>query len=814
MSFVLLLSILLRIFATLWSLFVLNRVREWCLGFLTLMLAVMTARQIFEFVETGLYWSLTFDVTLDSLAALGVSFMSVFVIYLLDYMLRHIQKTETGLREAGLRYRLASKAGNVGFLDWDLTTDEVYLDDGMVEMLDIKDHKRFLNQADLEQIVHSDDREKFLTTVREFMAGSRADFELLHRLVNKNGQSRWILARGTLVRNEEDIPKRILLSNTDVTALKHAQQSLRGSLDRLEYLYTETPLLVQSVDIDGAVLQANDNWLRAVGYERTEVIGKPALDFLSQKSRTRFKREVMANFRKTGKMTPTPLEYQTKNGQLLDVLCSAAAQKDSEGNDIGTLVTMFDISPLKKAERENSFFAYALRSISDFVVIADIDKRIRYANKTYLTSRGYTEREIIGKSFEALPVPDESRAAKAGILNALASGGWRGELLALKKDGTKFPVQVSASPVLDDENNILGFIAIGSDLTEKKAAEQELRKAYAEVEQLKDRLEAENVYLQEEIRKDHDFDEIVGSSKEILEVLRKVESVAHTETSVLITGETGTGKELIARAVHSLSNQHAKPLVKVNCTAISPMLVESELFGHEKGAFTGAIRQRMGRFELADGGSIFLDEIGDLPIEIQAKLLRVLQEQTFERVGGSESISVSVRVISATNRNLEQNIQKGTFRSDLFYRLNVFPIALPPLRKRRSDIPVLANHFLEQYARRIGKTFDGISRASMTWMMEYDWPGNVRELANVIERAAVTASGATLDIQPENRYQASDESRLSCIKTMEEAEREHIINILNKTDWQIGGPGGAAELLGLHKNTLRSRMQKLGIKKT
>ena len=336
---------------------------------------------------------------------------------------------------------------------------------------------------------------------------------------------------------------------------------------------------------------------------------------------------------------------------------------------------------------------------------------------------------------------------------------------------------------------------------------------FSEVERLKVQLEAENVYLQEEIKLEHNFDEIVGKSSEIINVLKQVEQVAPTDSTVLILGETGTGKELIARALHNLSPRRDRPLVKVNCGAISAGLVESELFGHERGAFTGALQQRIGRFELAHGGTIFLDEVGEMPAESQVKLLRVLQEHEFERVGSSRPRKVDVRVIAATNRNIAEAVQVGTFRSDLFYRLNVFPVEIPPLRKRKEDIPLMVKYFLARFSKRLGKQFKGVSKDSLSRLTRYAWPGNIRELENVLERAAVLGQGPTLHLDKSLGLGPDVGSQASGPRTLEEMERAHIRRTLEEINWVIEGQQGGASILGLHPNTLRSRMQKLGIKK-
>jgi formate hydrogenlyase transcriptional activator len=353
--------------------------------------------------------------------------------------------------------------------------------------------------------------------------------------------------------------------------------------------------------------------------------------------------------------------------------------------------------------------------------------------------------------------------------------------------------------------------------------------SYQEIDSLKARLEKENVYLQEELRTEHNFEEIVGNSPALLKALHDVDQVAPTDSTVLIYGETGTGKELVARAIHSRSARNCRALVNVNCSAISAGLVESELFGHIKGAFTGALERRTGRFELAHGGTIFLDEIGELSLETQVKLLRVLQEHEFEPVGSSRSLRVDVRVIAATNRSLREAIQAGHFRSDLFYRLNVFPIELPPLRERRSDIPLLVAFCISRFSKRLGKKIDGVSRESMENLVNYPWPGNIRELQNVIERAVVLSVDPILrldrDLVPvggstkgmETPERAAPERRQADLEspkllTLDEVDRNHILAALQHTGGVVDGPNGAARILNLHPNTLRHRMDKLGIK--
>ncbi|HSZ59063.1 MAG TPA: sigma 54-interacting transcriptional regulator [Tepidisphaeraceae bacterium] len=439
-----------------------------------------------------------------------------------------------------------------------------------------------------------------------------------------------------------------------------------------------------------------------------------------------------------------------------------------------------------------------------------VDSRFVAANRAATRLLGIKPEEVSGMLGISLIPPDPEAQAKARkAIEGLHQGKEQAcvELeLRRKDDGRPVWVQWYSKPETDGKRTRTMLV----DITERVLMERE-----------KTRLEHQNQYLQEEIKSDHNFEEIVGRSGPIISVLESVHRVAATDASVLICGETGTGKELIARAVHSASARHDKPLVKVNCAALPTGLVESELFGHERGAFSGAIARRIGRFELAHGGTIFLDEIGEVPLEVQVKLLRALQEREFERVGGGAPIKVDVRIIAATNRDLVSASRQGKFREDLFYRLNVFPILLPPLRQRKQDIPLLVQFLLNKFATRIGKRIRTVTPQTMHRLCEYEWPGNVRELENLLERAVILANSDTLEIDPRQLETAPPlATSLSPAvgpiasqtpTSLEELERSHILAVLKQTNWVIEGARGAARILDLHPNTLRSRLKKLGL---
>ena len=434
------------------------------------------------------------------------------------------------------------------------------------------------------------------------------------------------------------------------------------------------------------------------------------------------------------------------------------------------------------------------------------DLRLMNVNRRATQLLGYSSADLVGSSISTYfaDTPSGWAQAERAFAEGFAGAEFAGlELEMRRRDGSALWISVWMRPLRGVDSGIQAIHSIWVEITDRVLAEAERK-----------RLSEQNSYLQQEIKSVHNFDEIVGRSPALTTVLDKVSRVAATDATVLIHGETGTGKELIARAIHSISQRRGKPLIKINCAALPPGLVESELFGHEKGAFTGAIARHSGRFELADGGTIFLDEIGELPAQTQAKLLRVLQEHEFDRVGGTVPRKVDVRVIAATNRDLKKAVSEKSFREDLYYRLNVFPVQLPPLRERPEDIPLLAQYLLDKFAARIARRFNGIDPESLRRLMAYPWPGNVRELQNVVERAAILSTSPRLQVDAEFLGHGSLKAADAPSAALQDVERSHIIAILGQTNWVIDGPRGAAAILGLHPNTLRSRLKKLGVSRS
>jgi PAS domain S-box-containing protein len=455
-----------------------------------------------------------------------------------------------------------------------------------------------------------------------------------------------------------------------------------------------------------------------------------------------------------------------------------------------------------------------LESCQDCIKILDLHGNLLYINPGAARVLEIDDvSAVIGKDWTAFYTGMDRIAAREAVAGARDGGRGTMQGRFSSKSGRVSWWDVVVTPITNAHGKTERLLAISRDVTPSKQAEDELRLALDEVRRLKDQLHQENVYLREEIKLEHNFDEIVGETEAIKRVLFKVEQVAPLETTVLILGETGSGKELVARAIHSLSARKDRPLVKINCAALPATLIESELFGHERGAFTDAHARKIGRFELANGGTIFLDEVGELPLDLQAKLLRVLQDGEFERLGSSVTLKVDTRILAATNRDLKTEMREARFRGDLWYRLSVFPITVPPLRERKEDIPLLVRNFAGKLSKKLGKSIKAPSSEVMSKLKGYGWPGNVRELANVIERAIIDARGEALEFGESFDSSPSPGSRAAG-HSLEEVERGFIIETLRHAGFRIEGKNGAAQSLGLNPSTLRTRMKKLGINRT
>jgi len=592
--------------------------------------------------------------------------------------------------------------------------------------------------------------------------------------------------------------------------LSETNSRLRESEDRVRALYNSTPIMMHSIDIHGCILDVNEFWLQTLGYERSEVIGRPVMNFAAPEYQAYVRDELMPRLARDGFVKDAEVQACKKNGERVDLQISSLVKKDASGKFLFSQTFLLDVTERKRAERARKEteerLAGIFRSAMDAILVIDSDRRVVIFNEAAKKMFQCESPEVIGKRIDRfLSAPLEQfltgYIASAG---SDSTQGWIPEgMRAIRKNGEQFPIEATVSRT--DVSSGTLFTIILRDIGQLKQSEEML-----------DQLHRENIYLQEELQSELNFEEIVGASPAMQKVFNSIDMVAQTGSTVLLLGETGTGKELIARALHNRSQRRQSVMVKVNCGALPASLVESELFGHEKGSFTGAVAQKKGRFELAHRGTIFLDEVGELPLETQTKLLRVLQEQEFERVGGSQTQKVDVRVIAATNRDLEQEVRRGAFRADLFYRLNVFPIEVPPLRERKDDIPLLAGHFVRRFSQRMGKRVQGINRAVYEQLRHYDWPGNVRELANLLERAVILCQSDILELKHLAVSRLKPAAGGSAgpaegLPTLEEAERRLILRALEQTGGTLAGPNGAAQILGLNRSTLWSRMRKLGI---
>jgi formate hydrogenlyase transcriptional activator len=663
----------------------------------------------------------------------------------------------------------------------------------------------------------------------------------------------------------------------DSTMRTQAEDALHNSEERIRLILDSATEAICGCDSEGTCLFSNPSAARILGYDDpAELIGKNmhALEHHTRKDGTPYPLEecpIYIGFQKGESVHRDDEVYWRRDGTSFPVeYWSHPVVR--EGRTLGAVITFIDITERKQAEaalRKSEEKNRILLQINNAIITNLTQQALLHSISEALHPVFPFDRCAITlyqperDSFRFLAVEGElfSDYFKTGLELSRneTCGSWVFEHLQLlvRRDLEKEQqylnerrlaaegIQSMCVVPLVFQGKCIGTLSLVSREKDRYSDEDAMflqevanqvtlaiqnMQSYEEIDSLKARLEKENVYLREELCAEHNFEEIVGNSPALLKALHAVDQVAPTDSTVLIYGETGTGKELVARAIHSRSARNGRALVNVNCSAISAGLVESELFGHMKGAFTGALERRIGRFELAHGGTIFLDEIGELSLETQVKLLRVLQEHEFEPVGSSRSLRVDVRVIAATNRNLSEAIQAGRFRSDLFYRLNVFPIELPPLRERRSDIPQLVAFCISRFSKRLGKKIEGVSRESMENLVNYPWPGNIRELQNVIERAVVLSVDPTLRLDrelmpvaastkgmaaPETDapdHRPADRNSPQPLLTLDEVDRNHILAALQHTGGVVDGPKGAARILNLHPNTLRHRMDKLGIK--
>jgi len=589
-----------------------------------------------------------------------------------------------------------------------------------------------------------------------------------------------------------------------------------------QWLFRKAPVMATSIAEDGVYLDVNDALLTRLGFSRDEMLGKRPEDFVTPNSALRIEEEFRPALRRTGKLENKPISFVTKSGDVVDCTTSAIVEYGAGGKFPHTIAMYSEISDQARA---NFKYRSLYRSTPAMLHTVDSDGLIVTVTDHWLQKLGYSRKEVIGRPVsDFFSKADQRKYSGGGLQQLIRAGDFNNlERQMVTRDGAVLDLLVSAISHRDADGNVDRLLTASKDVTKILRVERQLRQAFAENARLREELENERDYLREEVSVALNLGRIVGTSPALKRMLKQIAAVANTPASVLILGESGVGKELVARAIHAQSPRADGPLVKVNCASIPKELFESEFFGHVKGAFTGAYRDRVGRFQLADKGTIFLDEIGEIPMELQGKLLRVLQESEFERVGDDVTKSVNVRVIAATNRNLEQSMVDGEFRADLFYRLSVFPVDVPPLRDRGEDIIQLAQHFLEQTCIDFGREPMTLTRTQANNLRQYDWPGNIRELKNVIERAVILSTGNVLrldvsmpDIKPDSVAPALTDLPGDTVlseKEMRDFQKRNTVAALKQTNWRVSGEGGAADLLGVKPTTLADRIRTLGIKR-
>jgi formate hydrogenlyase transcriptional activator len=775
------------------------------------------------------------------------------------------KQAEAALRKSEERWRSVYENSAIGVALTDLNGRFLAVNRAYAKMLGYSEEE--LRELTFMEITEEDYRDANWELVSELLEGKRQQFQVEKQYRRKDGTMLWVSNNVSLVPGSESMPRFIMALSEDITERKQAEEALRKSEDELRTIIETIPTFVVSALPDGSVDFLSQSLLEYTGFSREQLLGWGWKDFVHPEDADRAEKKW-----RVALAGGEPLEVEVRrrraDGKYRWYLVRQVPLRDDKGNVVRWYGTLHDIedrvqaeAALRKTEEKNRLLLQInnaiITNLTQQALLHSISEALRpvFPFDRCAITLYQPERD----SFRFLAVEGEllSDYFKTGLEfgREETCGSWVFEHLRplVRRDLEKEQQYLNERRLAAEgirslcvvplalQGKCIGLLSVVSRQREQYSDEdaaflQEVAnqvalavqnmQSYQEIATLKARLEKENVYLREELRAEHNFEEIVGNSPALLKALRAVEQVAPTDSTAFIYGETGTGKELVARAIHNRSNRNGRALVSVNCSAISAGLVESELFGHMKGAFTGALERRIGRFELANGGTIFLDEIGELSLETQAKLLRVLQEHEFEPVGSSHTLHVDVRVIAATNRNLLEAVQAGRFRSDLFYRLNVFPIELPPLRERRSDIPQLVAFCLAQFSKRLRKKIDGVSRESMENMVNYPWPGNIRELQNVIERAIIVSADPTIRLDrdlmpvvtPAKGMEAPEDQRADLIKspkpllTLDEADRNHILAALQHAGGVVDGPKGAARILDIHPNTLRHRMNKLGIK--
>jgi formate hydrogenlyase transcriptional activator len=713
-----------------------------------------------------------------------------------------------------------------------------------------------------QRMLHPDDRGRVMQAWSDSVA-TGAPYEQEERHRTAGGEYRWYLSRGVPLRDEQRRIIRWFGTNTDIELQKRAEEELRRSEQRWRAVFDNSLIGVALMDTSMRFVDVNAAYEKMAGRPMAELHGLTCMDLTHEDDRTAYR--IVQDELISGKREHFEMEkrYRRPDGSVIWVHTHGSRLPAAGGDGPLWVVVIEDITERKRLRDELERDRDWLRLLVDLA--HQFTAKLEVPSVVDAVLAGLQQRALWEWAVIFLPEPG-TRNMKVYLNSADQQGFFAGDTIPIEgtvsgkvfESGQPIVFRQEDLPTLAPEYNrsawlrqvvsrqefkrgcalplvfggkVLGVLLLGNstereidpidvgrwqELAQFVAAALHNAFRYDEVNSSRERLATERGYIEEQIRLAYDIEQIVGRSSELHEVLRQVRTVAPTDSGVLIVGETGTGKELIARAIHDNSARRDQPFIKVDCAAIPASLLESELFGHERGAFTGAVAQKAGRLEIADKGTLFLDEVGEIPLELQTKLLRVLQDQTFERLGSNRTVRLDVRVIAATNRDLEELVSKGEFRADLYYRLKVFPIVIPPLRDRPSDIPPLVQHYVRKYARRMRKAIEVIPPAAMHVFTRYPWPGNVRELQHFIERSVILTSGPVLQA-PLKELEAVIRKRKGAVaagapaRTMEQIERESIVQALRESNWVVGGPDGAAARLGLKRTTLASRMERLGI---
>jgi PAS domain S-box-containing protein len=720
-----------------------------------------------------------------------------------------IRERERELQENKVKLEEAQRVAHVGYWEWDLRTDHMTWSDETYRIYGLQPQERPMDLATIREFVHPEDREFVFQKAAEALEGEvRADVE--HRIVRPSGEVRVVHSQGDLKRDAAGRPWQMFGTAEDITDRKRTEEALRLSETYLAEAQklTRTGSWAWNV-ADRSAVHLSEEWYRIYGFDPAE--GPPdwekRLERVHPEDRLKWKGAIeraileKADYEVDFRIALPGGIVKWIQGVGHPVLTAA-------GDLVQFLGSSTDITQSKEAEQKLHEQEMELRQVLDFtpqlVAVFGPNRERLYVNRVTLDYLGITIDEWRQRSFAAELHPDDAEQFNTYADRAFSGAAYELEMRLRKADGSYRWFLARYNPVRDNKGQVVRWYVACTDIEDRKQAE--------------DRLRQENVALREEIDKASMFEEIVGTSPALQTVLSRISKVAPSHSTVLVTGETGTGKELVARAIHRRSDRSSRVFVSVNCAAIPRDLIASELFGHEKGAFTGATQQRLGRFELASGGTIFLDEVGELPAETQVALLRVLQEREFERVGGTRRIHADVRVIAATNRNLQAAISAGSFRSDLFYRLHVFPLEVPSLRERKEDIPLLVEYFIDRYARKVGKDIRRVNKKTLQLLQSYPWPGNIRELQNVIERSVILCETEIFSIDESWLPQqplltAEPKSQVELPRRLLVQEKDMIEAALKDTGGRVSGQTGAAVKLGIPRSTLESKIRSLKIDK-